>query len=117
MQRRDKNHPQAENKCSLPDFLAIVKKYKKKKNDNPQDVLDAYVAMGGGEDGNGCVDADKLIATIRDEIGLTIDIENLIKEIDEDDSGEIEFGEFQQLLESEADNPEIRNFRKWFEFA
>ena len=38
---------------------------------------------------------------------MTIDIEGLIKMIDEDGSGEIEYGEFQQLLENEHDNPEI----------
>jgi len=31
---------------------------------------------------------------------MTIDIEALIKEIDEDGSGEIEFGEFKTLLKS-----------------
>ena len=101
----------------MNDFLAIVSKYKEKKIDNPEDVLDAYVAMGGDEDGGGNIDADKLIDTIKNEMEMTIDIENLIKEIDEDGSGEIEFDEFQQLLESDADNPEIINFRKWFEFA
>ena len=33
---------------------------------------------------------------------MTIDIEKLIDEIDEDGSGEIEFDEFKALLESEA---------------
>ena len=62
------------------------------------DLLDAYVAMGGDEDGGGCVDADKLIETIKNEFQMTIDIEALIKEVDEDGSGEIEFDEFKELL-------------------
>lgn len=33
---------------------------------------------------------------------MTIDIEKLIEEIDEDGSGEIEFDEFQALLQSES---------------
>ncbi len=33
---------------------------------------------------------------------MTIDIEKLIEEIDEDGSGEIEFDEFKALLQSEA---------------
>ena len=33
---------------------------------------------------------------------MTIDIERLIEEIDEDGSGEIEFDEFKALLQSEA---------------
>ena len=31
------------------------------------ELLDAYVAMGGDEDGGGCVDAKKLIHTIKHE--------------------------------------------------
>ena len=58
------------------------------------ELLDAYVAMGGEPDGGGCVDAKKLIATIKEEFQMTIDIERLIEEIDEDGSGEIEFDEF-----------------------
>ena len=57
-------------------------------------MLDAYVAMGGDDDGGGCVNADKLIDTIKNEFEMTIDIEKLIEEIDEDGSGEIEFDEF-----------------------
>ena len=54
--------------------------------------------MGGDEDGGGCIDADKLISTIKEEFGMTIDIEKLIEEVDEDGSGEIEFEEFVELL-------------------
>ena len=50
--------------------------------------------MGGDPDGGGFIDADKLIHTIKNEFEMTIDIENLILEIDEDGSGEIEFDEF-----------------------
>merc|ERR1711988_499299 len=66
-------------------------------NDDTE-LLDAYVSMGGDPDGGGCVDATKLIQTIKDEFQMTIDIEKLIEEIDEDGSGEIEFDEFKALL-------------------
>ena len=56
--------------------------------------------MGGEANGDGCVDAVKLIKTIKEEFQMTIDIEKLIEEIDEDGSGEIEFDEFKALLES-----------------
>ena len=65
------------------------------------ELLDAYVSMGGDEDGGGCVDAEKLIRTIKDEFQMTIDIEKLIEEIDEDGSGEIEFDEFKELLKGD----------------
>ena len=54
--------------------------------------------MGGQPDGEGCVDAQQLIKTIKEEFQMTIDIEKLIEEIDEDGSGEIEFDEFKALL-------------------
>ena len=66
------------------------------------ELLDAYVAMGGEADGGGCVDATKLIKTIKEEFEMTIDIEKLIEEIDEDGSGEIEFDEFKALLQTEG---------------
>tara|TARA_B110000305_G_scaffold221704_1_gene264675 strand:- start:211 stop:447 length:237 start_codon:yes stop_codon:yes gene_type:complete len=42
------------------------------------ELLDAFVAMGGQPDGEGCVDANKLIKTIKEEFQMTIDIEALI---------------------------------------
>ena len=39
-----------------------------------------------------------LIRTIKDEFELTIDIEALIAEADEDGSGEIEFDEFRDIF-------------------
>ena len=62
------------------------------------ELLDAYVAMGGDPDGGGCVDAAVLIDTIKNQFQMTIDIEKLIEEVDEDGSGEIEFDEFKELL-------------------
>lgn len=41
-------------------------------------MLDAYIAMGGDPDGGGCIDADKLIETIKTEFEMTIDIVALI---------------------------------------
>ena len=56
--------------------------------------------MGGMEDGDGSIDADRLIRIIKDEFEMTIDIEKLIADIDEDGSGEIEYDEFRNLLSS-----------------
>ena len=69
-------------------------------------MLDTYVAMGGDQDGGGCVDAEMLIKTIKEEFEMTIDIEALIAEVDEDGSGEIEFDEFKELLAGQADDGE-----------
>ena len=76
----------------------VLEKREEEKGTSEDDLLDAYVAMGGDPDGGGCVDADKLIETIKKEFEMTIDIEALIQEVDEDGSGEIEFEEFVELL-------------------
>ena len=56
--------------------------------------------MGGQPDGEGSIDADRLIRIIKTEFEMTIDIEKLIKDIDEDGSGQIEYDEFRNLLSS-----------------
>ena len=56
--------------------------------------------MGGQPNGEGSIDADKLIQIIKYDFEMTIDIEKLIKDIDEDGSGEIEYDEFRNLLSS-----------------
>ena len=66
--------------------------------DDESDLIDAYVACGGNADKSGCVSADMLIKIIKHDFGLTIDIEELIRAIDTDGSGEIEFEEFKTLL-------------------
>ena len=65
---------------------------------NEEDTLDAFVALGGGESREGHIDASQLINIIKNEFEMTIDIESLVKEIDEDGSGEIEWDEFVKLL-------------------
>ena len=76
----------------------VATKRDNERGSSDADLLDAYVAMGGNPDGGGCVDAEKLIETIKTEFEMTIDIVKLINEVDEDGSGEIEFDEFKELL-------------------
>ena len=74
--------------------------------------MDAYVAMGGDEDGGGYIDANKLIKIIKEDFEMTIDIEKLIEDIDEDGSGQIEYDEFTNLLSS-SDWVPIRRKRQF----
>ena len=76
----------------------IETKRENERGSSDEDLLDAFVAMGGQSDGDGSIDADKLIATIKEEFEMTINIEELIRAVDEDGSGEIEFDEFKMLL-------------------
>lgn len=76
----------------------IVEKRDEERGSSEEELLQAFAAMGGEPDGDGCINAEKLIQTIKHEFEMTIDIEKLIEEIDEDGSGQIEFDEFTALL-------------------
>ena len=92
--------PENTGKIQFAQFKNIInEKRENERGSSEQDLLDAFVAMGGEPDGDGAIDANKLIKTIKEEFEMTIDIEKLIQEIDEDGSGQIEFGEFTQLLQ------------------
>lgn len=65
---------------------------------NEADTFDAFVAMGGDPSGEGFIDAPKLIKILKEDFEMTIDIEKLILEIDEDGSGKVEYDEFRKLL-------------------
>ena len=51
------------------DFQPIIVDYQVERimGSDEDELLDAYVAMGGEADGGGCVDAAKLISTIKNE--------------------------------------------------
>ena len=82
-------------------FKRVISDQKKNQSlTNEEDTLDAFVAMGGLPNGDGYINAERLIQIIRDEFEMTIDIEKLIQDIDEDGSGKIEYDEFRNLLSS-----------------
>lgn len=64
-------------------IIQLQKQRQANATDN-SDLLTAYLACGGGEKGDdygGCVDANKLIKIIKEDFGLTVDIEALIQEV------------------------------------
>jgi len=65
----------------------ILDKREEERGSSEEELLDCFVAMGGQADGDGAINAEKLISTIKHEFEMTIDIEKLIEEIDEDGSG------------------------------
>ena len=68
---------------------------------NEEDTVLAYVAMGGDQDRGGYINSEKLIQIIKNDFEMTIDIEKLIQEVDDDGSGKIEYVEFNALLNSD----------------
>ena len=82
------------------EFLKVIENQKDRAEnfDDESDMIDAFVACGGAQDKSGCVQSDILIKIIKQDFGLTINIEELIEEVDSNKSGEIEFFEFKTLL-------------------
>mmetsp|Transcript_66606 Transcript_66606/g.56578 ORF Transcript_66606/g.56578 Transcript_66606/m.56578 type:complete len:101 (-) Transcript_66606:107-409(-) len=63
------------------------------------EFANAFNALGGDTNNeDSFIDSEMLIKIIRDDFKMTIDIEKLIQDIDEDGSGKIEFQEFKDLL-------------------
>lgn len=62
-------------------------------------AVDAFIALGGNADKTGNVVADKLRNIVK-EFGLTIDIDRLIREVDTDHSGLIDYQEFAVMMKS-----------------
>lgn len=86
-------------KKDFKDFLKAMAFWKTLESEKEEDdLVDAFVAMGGNPDKTGTVDAKSLIRTVKNEFELTIDIERLIMEIDGDKSGKIDYYEFKNLL-------------------
>ncbi len=85
----------------LREFMRLLAKRKEKLLHpvSEEDLAMAFSACGGDPtDEESFVSRDILVGLIKDSFGLSIDIEKMIEEIDEDGSGQIEFGEFVQLL-------------------
>jgi calmodulin len=82
------------------EFLKVIENQKERAEnfDDESDMIDAFVACGGSRDKTGHVKRETLVKIIKEDFGLTINIELLINNIDTDGSGEIEFDEFKTLL-------------------
>jgi Ca2+-binding EF-hand superfamily protein len=86
-------------KIEFHEFLKVYEQHQyASSEDDEQDFIDAFVAMGGNPDKSGSVQADELVRIIRVKFEMTIDIQKLIDEVDTDQSGEIEYEEFKALL-------------------
>ena len=91
--------PSLDNTITLDQFKKVIGEQKRFQGaSQAEDTLDAFVSMGGEQDGSGNINAALLIDIVKNQFQMTIDIESLIKEIDEDGSGQIDYDEFMQLL-------------------
>lgn len=65
------------------------------------DLLEAFVAVGGGSDSHGQVDLTKM-RNVVDEFHLKVDIDKIVSEMDNDGNASIDFGEFASLIREES---------------
>eukprot|EP00919_Chromeraceae_sp_WS-2016_P037790 GHVR01090244.1.p1 GENE.GHVR01090244.1~~GHVR01090244.1.p1 ORF type:complete len:149 (-),score=28.91 GHVR01090244.1:110-556(-) len=84
----------------FPEFLRAFEKQKSTESeyDDPQDTIDAWTVLGGNEDKTGYINNDLLIKIVKDNFGLKIDMEALVKELDKNHDGKIDFDEFAALF-------------------
>eukprot|EP00759_Apiculatamorpha_spiralis_P030751 PhF_6_TR32364/c0_g1_i2/m.47998 len=71
------------------------------------DTTEAFIALGGDRERKGIVQASELRSIVK-EFELTIDIDTLIKESDQDESGQVDYNEFKQMLGLEDEHDERR---------
>ena len=64
--------------------------------------MDAYTAIGGPADKSGHIDGQVLVRIIKEEFDLPIDIEELIRSVDDSGNGEIEYEEFEKMLKDKS---------------
>lgn len=87
----------------FPAFLKLIEALKSRivDIDNSKDLTNAWDALGGmsvqGKKG-GSVNRELLHSIMQEDFGLTIDIEDLIHQIDADENGDVEFEEFKKFL-------------------
>ena len=67
------------------------------REENDEDTVEAFVALGGERDLQGQIVLDNLVKIIRD-FNMTIDIPKLVEQLDKDGSGTIDYSEFRELL-------------------
>ena len=67
---------------------------------NEEETMEAFLAMGGGEAGEGHIDTETLVQVLKKDFEMTIDIEKMVRDIDKNGSGKIDYDEFRYLLSS-----------------
>lgn len=89
---------QMEDFITIQELVSLIEN--QKKQDRPvhdNETLSAFVAMGGNFDRTGVISTEKLKDAVM-EFGFTVDIDAIIREVDEDGNGTIDFDEFYLMI-------------------
>eukprot|EP00759_Apiculatamorpha_spiralis_P046488 PhF_6_TR42843/c1_g1_i1/m.64879 len=102
------------NKVNFNTFCKYME-YMKYKFISPEpkdiDTVRAFAALGGGIDRTGCVERDYLVDTCK-HFELQIDIDQMIREVDNDSSGSITYNEFQAMWDNGIMEDEVTKMRR-----
>ena len=81
------------------EFLKVVEIQTKRQTnlEDETDTVGAFVALGGNSDKTGIIFKKQLEATVK-LFDLTIDVDALCREIDQDGNGEIDYEEFKSMF-------------------
>ncbi|KAL4472964.1 hypothetical protein ABPG72_020658 [Tetrahymena utriculariae] len=83
---------------SFDDFLTVIAYYKQlQQNSDEEDIILAFVALGGNEDKTGSIDRKLLQEVISSDFSLTIDLNRLVKELSPATT-EVKYEDFKNLL-------------------
>jgi len=96
---RDSVDDEGTRQIRLDQFLDLIAKHKQNRLQSESDLLGAFVACGGKEDGSGEVDPDTM-STLIEEFGLNIDLAYLKDSISMDQSAKVGYDKFQLLVNS-----------------
>lgn len=89
----------------MQEFLRVTEENKvpESRGEYGAEISDAYVACGGNADETGFVNRHVIGKLIEGGTDLEVDINRMVDDADKDRSGEMEFGEFKDLLNGDAD--------------
>eukprot|EP00916_Digyalum_oweni_P015879 GHVL01026054.1.p1 GENE.GHVL01026054.1~~GHVL01026054.1.p1 ORF type:complete len:149 (+),score=26.49 GHVL01026054.1:10-456(+) len=92
-----------EDRTGQIDFAEFLRVFEKEVSstrefNNEQDTLDAWVALGGKSDKTGDLNTEYLVQLVEQDFGLTIDIQKILRELDVDGNGKIDYNEFTLLF-------------------
>eukprot|EP01067_Filipodium_phascolosomae_P007162 Filipodium_phascolosomae@DN5664_c0_g1_i1.p1 len=84
----------------LNDFLKAFQAYKatSEEMNSEEDTTDAWISLGGEADRRGDLNTETLRKVVKEDFGLTIDIDSLLLELDRDANGKIDYEEFASLF-------------------
>mmetsp|Transcript_40065 Transcript_40065/g.80846 ORF Transcript_40065/g.80846 Transcript_40065/m.80846 type:complete len:150 (+) Transcript_40065:57-506(+) len=82
------------------EFLQVIDYQKNNagKDDGSMEIIHAFTACGGNPDKTGIVKCERVIHVVKEIFKLHFDIETLMKSMDEDEEGHINFEQFRSIF-------------------